>query len=190
MQQYQRTHHDVSQFRGFPTGRDLGLSCCGPRTKKRATNAPVPFFSAEGGLDLNPSTDPRHRAACVRYFPQKSTVFNRSIFLDEVPSFGIAMRHHIRLEPCITCDKLDCGVTVILPSPASGEKHFNQAADRLDQKCPACNRLFSVSIFELEWFEVDEHEFASGFIGSKRGYACLVGGQGRNSDDRRTSTQQ
>jgi|ERR1700691_5941150 hypothetical protein len=71
-------------------------------------------------------------------------------------------------EPCITCDKRDCGATVILPSLDSGKKHFDSASQRLDVECPACNRLFSISIFKLEWLEVKEQECARGFFGGKR----------------------
>jgi len=75
------------------------------------------------------------------------------------------MREQAVLEPCATCDKKDCGATVILSTVASGTKHFNQAKDCLDVVCPACNRPFSISIFKLQWMEVDEHEFTQGFLG-------------------------
>jgi hypothetical protein len=60
---------------------------------------------------------------------------------------------------------------VILSSEASaqkGEQRFNREADGLNLMCPACGRQFSVSIFELEWFEVEEDEFKRGFLGAKR----------------------
>jgi hypothetical protein len=88
---------------------------------------------------------------------------------------GVDMKSQAHLEPCITCDKRDCGATVILPSLASGEKHFDSAADRLDVECPSCNQLFSVSIFKLEWLEVEEYESIRGFFGGKRRKARTVG---------------
>jgi hypothetical protein len=81
------------------------------------------------------------------------------------------MRDQLRLEPCLTCDSPSCSATVILPSPATGAKHFNQTANCLDLKCPVCDRLFSVSIFKLEWLEVDEYEFTRGFLGNQRAHA-------------------
>lgn len=78
------------------------------------------------------------------------------------------MTNQVRLEPCITCDRPDCGATVILPSLASGRIHFNQEADCLDLKCPACNRPFSVSISKLEWLEFDGSDFAIGFFAGSR----------------------
>ena len=81
------------------------------------------------------------------------------------------MEDQLRLEPCMTCDERSCSATVILSSLALGQKHFNQAANCLDLQCPAWDRLFSVSIFELKWLEVDEYEFARGFLGNRRGHA-------------------
>jgi len=80
-----------------------------------------------------------------------------------------SMREQAFLEPCMKCDKEDCGATVILSAVASGTKHFNQAKDCLDVVCPVCNRPFSTSIFKLQWLEVDEREFARGFF--RTGYA-------------------
>lgn len=82
------------------------------------------------------------------------------------------MRDKMVLEPCVTCDKEDCGATVILSAVASGTKHFNQAKDCLDVSCPACKRSFSISIFQLQWMEVDERELAQGFF--KVGYASRL----------------
>jgi len=74
------------------------------------------------------------------------------------------MRGKVILEPCVACDKKDCGATMILSAVASGTKRFDQAKDSLDLICPACNRAFSVSIFKLQWLEVDERELAQGFF--------------------------
>lgn len=92
------------------------------------------------------------------------------------------MRQQLRLEPCMTCVNEECGATVILPSLASGEKHFDRSADRLDVTCPACNQLFSVSIFELEWLEVEENEYAKGFFGGKKAHLWPFGHHRRQSD--------
>jgi hypothetical protein len=74
------------------------------------------------------------------------------------------MKSQAHLEPCITCDKRDCGATVILPSLASGKKHFDSAADRLDVECPSCNQLFPASTSKLEWLEVEVYEFTRGSL--------------------------
>ena len=79
------------------------------------------------------------------------------------------MRDKAPLEPCVACDKEDCGATVILSAVASGPKHFNQETDCLDVICPACNTPFSISIFKLQWLEAEEAEILQGFIGS---YEC------------------
>jgi hypothetical protein len=84
------------------------------------------------------------------------------------------MKSQAHLEPCITCDKWDCGATVILPSLASEKKHFDSAADRLDVECPSCNQLFSVSIFKLEWLEVEVYASTRGSFGAKRRKAMAV----------------
>jgi len=81
----------------------------------------------------------------------------------------VCMKEQAVLQPCVTCDKEDCGATVILSAVASGTKHFNQTKDCLDVICPACNRPFSVSIFKLQWLEVDDREIDQGFFGA--GYA-------------------
>jgi hypothetical protein len=75
----------------------------------------------------------------------------------------------------MTCHNEDCGATVILPSIASGKKHFNQSADRLDVTCPACSQIFSMPIFELEWLEVNDDEFSKGFFGGKKGHGWPFG---------------
>ena len=75
-----------------------------------------------------------------------------------------------RLEPCVTCDKPDCGATVIIPNLAPERKQFNQSDDCLNVTCPACNLPFSVSIFKLEWLEVKDDEFRRGFFGAKRAH--------------------
>jgi len=74
------------------------------------------------------------------------------------------MRDEVVLEPCVPCDHEACGVAVILSATASGTKHFDQVKDCLDVICPACHSPFSISIFKLQWMEVDEREFAQGFF--------------------------
>ena len=68
------------------------------------------------------------------------------------------------LEPCVTCNNPDCASTVML-SVMGKEKHFNRTTDCLDLICPTCNRAFSISIFKLEWSEVNEKELGRGFSG-------------------------
>jgi hypothetical protein len=75
------------------------------------------------------------------------------------------MRDESVLEPCVTCNKADCGATVMLSVMGSKETHFNRTTDCLDLICPACNRPFSISIFKLEWFELNEQELSRGFSG-------------------------
>jgi hypothetical protein len=77
----------------------------------------------------------------------------------------VAMTNHLELEPCITCDNPDCGATMILSSPAAIIKNFNLAADYLDLQCPACNRIFSASIFKFQWVEVQRYDFTKGYLG-------------------------
>jgi len=69
------------------------------------------------------------------------------------------------LEPCVTCNKPDCGATVMLSVMGSKEKHFNRTTDCLDLICPTCNGAFSISIFKLEWAEFNEKELGRGFSG-------------------------
>jgi hypothetical protein len=68
------------------------------------------------------------------------------------------------LAPCVTCDKEDCGATLIL-SASSETKHYDSTDDCFDLVCPACKRPFSVSIFRLQWLEVDTNERSRGFFG-------------------------
>ncbi len=68
----------------------------------------------------------------------------------------------------MTCNKPDCGATVMLSVMGSKEEHFNRTTDCLDLICPACNRAFSISIFKLEWSEVNEKELGRGFSGLRR----------------------
>jgi hypothetical protein len=75
------------------------------------------------------------------------------------------MRDESVLEPCVTCNKPDCGATVMLSVMGSKEKHFNRTTDCLELICPACNRPFLISIFRLEWLEVNEQELGRGFSG-------------------------
>jgi hypothetical protein len=74
------------------------------------------------------------------------------------------------LVPCIICDKSDCGATLIVPRLASEKKRFNRTTNCLTVMCPACGRLFSVSIFKLEWLEVEEADLKRGFWGAKRAH--------------------
>lgn len=69
-----------------------------------------------------------------------------------------------RLEPCVDCDKQDCGATVILASVEN--KKFDQEADCLDLICPACRLRLSISIYKLKWLDVNEHELARGYFGN------------------------
>jgi len=85
------------------------------------------------------------------------------------------MRNQVVLEPCVLCDKEDCGVAVILSAAASGTKHFDQVKDCLNVICPACHGSFSVSIFKLQWLEVDEREFAQGFFRASDAFRFLPG---------------
>ncbi len=85
------------------------------------------------------------------------------------------MKDQAVLEPCVTCDKEKCGAAVILSAAASGTKHFDQVKDRLDVICPACHRPFSISIFKLEWLEVDEREFAQGFFRATDAFRFMPG---------------
>jgi hypothetical protein len=81
---------------------------------------------------------------------------------------------HDSREPCLVCDKRDCRATVILSSPSSHEKQFDQAADRLNVLCPACKRVFCASIYELAWLDVCEDELAKGFVGGKRAHGGVI----------------
>jgi hypothetical protein len=69
------------------------------------------------------------------------------------------MRDEAVLEPCTTCNKADCGATVILSVMSSNGKQFNRTTD-----CLECNRPFSISIFKLEWMKVDKQELGRGFF--------------------------
>ena len=73
------------------------------------------------------------------------------------------MTNYLCLEPCVICDKPDCGAILILSSNTLGEKQLDEEANCLSLMCPACNRFFSVSIFKIRWLDVDEEEIARGF---------------------------
>jgi hypothetical protein len=88
----------------------------------------------------------------------------------------------------MTCDNPGCGAKVILPSTASGNKHFNHAAECLDLMCPACDLPFSVSIFKLEWLQVDDLEFTRGFVGGKQEGPWHLGRRRKHSPDRPKET--
>ena len=95
-----------------------------------------------------------------------------------------------RVEPCTSCDKPDCGAIVVItnPSVAPEKKQPHRAGDRLDLTCPACGRPFSISILELDWLEVDDNDFARGFVGGRgqRTPEARSTNGARRSDPKRT----
>jgi hypothetical protein len=78
--------------------------------------------------------------------------------------------------PGVAFDKQDCGATVMLSVMSSKEKQFRRTIDCLDLICPACSRPFAISIFNLEWFEVNEQELGTGFSGGSHAsvFRCWV----------------
>jgi hypothetical protein len=81
------------------------------------------------------------------------------------------MRDKSDLGPCVTCNKPDCGTTVMLSVMGSKKKQFSRTMDCLDLIFPTCSRPFAISIFKLEWFEVNEQDLGKGFSGGS--YASI-----------------
>lgn len=96
------------------------------------------------------------------------SIISEIVWKDRVYKCGV--RIEPRLAPCVVCDKSDCGAKVIVPNVSPEKRQFNQSTECLNLTCPACERPFSVSIFKLEWLEVDEDEFRRGFWGAKRAH--------------------
>jgi hypothetical protein len=80
------------------------------------------------------------------------------------------MRDQVSLEPCVTCDKGDCGATTIVSALPAACDYFNHVTNCLDIPCSACRRVVSVPISQLEWLQVEERELIRGFFDPRHAY--------------------
>jgi hypothetical protein len=80
------------------------------------------------------------------------------------------MRDQVSLEPCVTCDKRDCGATTIVSALPAASEYFNYVTNCLDIPCSACARIVSVPISQLEWLQVEERELSRGFFDPSHAY--------------------